>query len=214
MRITTFLLFLPFFLSAQTDYYYPPNTGDNWGTTDAANLDWCADSIPPLIDFVEETNAKGFIVLHKGRIVIEEYFDDFTQDSVWYWASAGKSLIGFMTGMAQEDGLLNINDASSDYLGAGWTNMTAEQEAAITIKHQITMCTGFDYNIDELNCMSPECLNYLNAPDENWYYHNAPYRLVQDVLENASGQTMTVHTFTQLGTTTGISGAWLDYVFF
>lgn len=214
MRTTLFLLFFPLFLFAQDDYYYPPLLGDTWETTDAADLGWCSDSIPPLLDFIEETNAKGFIVLHKGRIVVEEYFDDFTQDSAWYWASAGKSLIGFMTGMAQEDGLLNINDASSDYLGMGWTNMTAEQEAAITIRHQITMCTGFDYNIDNLNCMSPECLTYLSPPDENWYYHNAPYRLVQDVLANASGQTINAHTYTQLGLTTGISGLWVDQVFF
>jgi len=214
MRIALLLLFFPCILFAQTDYYYPPTTGNIWETNTPEEINWCADSIPPLLDFVAETNTKGFIVLHKGRIVIEEYFDDFAQDSVWYWASAGKSLVGFLTGMAQEDNLLNINDASSDYLGTGWTNMTLEQEAAITIKHQMSMCTGIDHNVDNFNCESPECLNFLSPPDENWYYHNAPYRLLQDVLENVSGQNITAHTFSQLGTTTGITGAWVNRVFF
>ena len=214
MRFTIFLLLFPLFLSAQSDYYYPPLLGNIWETTDAEDLGWCTDSIPPLLNFIEETNGKGFIILHKGRIVVEEYFDDFTQDSVWYWASAGKSLVGFLTGMAQEDGLLNINDASSDYLGLGWTNMTTEQEAAITIKHQLSMSSGIDFDVDDLNCTTPECLNYLSAPEENWYYHNAPYRLVQGVLENASGQTMNTHTYTQLSLTTGITGLWVEQVFF
>lgn len=214
MRLIVFCLFFPLFLSAQTDYYYPPLMSDTWETTTPEELDWCSDSIPSLINYMKDTNGKGFIVLHRGRIVIEEYFDDFTQDSVWYWASAGKSLVGFLTGMAQEDGLLNIDDASSNYLGDGWTNMTAEQEAMITIKHQMTMCTGIDYEIDDLNCLTPECLNYLSPPEENWYYHNAPYRLVQDVLENASGQTINAHTYTQLGLTTGLTGLWVEKIFF
>lgn len=201
-------------LNAQNDYYYPPVQGNEWETVSAEELNWCPDAIPDLLNYVEEKNGKGFLVLHKGKIVIEEYFDEFEQDSVWYWASAGKSLVAFLTGMAQANGLLNINDPTSDYLGQGWTNMSVEQEAAITIRHQMTMCTGIDYNVDDLNCLEAECLNYLQDPDQNFYYHNAPYRLLQDVLANASGQGITAYTFAELGQTVGITGLWVDYVFF
>lgn len=212
------LIIVLFFCScltyAQSDYYYPPLQGDEWEATAPEELGWCTEELPPLLDFVEETNAKGFLVLYKGRIVIEEYYDDFGQDSAWYWASAGKSLTAFLTGMVQEENLLDINDPTSDYLGQGWTNMSSEQEAAINIRHQLTMCTGMDFTVEDLNCLSPECLNYGQDPDQNWYYHNAPYRLVQDVLENAANQSMSALTFSRLGLNAGITGIWSNYIFF
>ena len=49
------------------------------------------------------------------------------------------------------------------------------------------MTAGFDYNQANLNCTDPQCLTFKNNPGEQWYYHNAPYRLVQDVLVSATG---------------------------
>ncbi|MBK6945841.1 MAG: serine hydrolase [Flavobacteriales bacterium] len=66
-------------------------------------MGWCADQIPPLLQYLDSNNTKAFIVLKDGRIAIEHYFDTFTQDSVWYWASAGKSLTSFLVGLAQQD---------------------------------------------------------------------------------------------------------------
>ena len=120
---------------AQT-LYFPPTTGNTWETTDPASLGWCTDPIAPLLDFLEGSNSKAFILLKDGRIVIEHYFGTFTADSNWYWASAGKSLTSLLVGKAQEEGFLNIADPSSTYLGEGWTSCTAEQEAAITIHDQ------------------------------------------------------------------------------
>jgi CubicO group peptidase (beta-lactamase class C family) len=191
------------------ELYFPPTTGNTWETTDPASLGWCTDNIPALLDFLEDSNSKAFIVLKDGRIVIEHYFGTFTADSSWYWASAGKSLTAFLVGMAQEDGLLDIDEPSSTYLGSGWTSCTPEQEAAITIRHQLTMTTGLDDSGD-LDCTDPECLTYLAAPGTRWSYHNAPYTLLDGVITGATGQTLNSYLFSNLTSATGISGLFLQ----
>ncbi|MEM9917936.1 MAG: serine hydrolase [Bacteroidota bacterium] len=206
------------FLEAQ-NYYYPPLTGDQWDSRLPSELGWCDESIEGLYDYLEGRNTKGFIILKEGKIVLEKYFGDFDKDSFWYWASAGKSLAAFLTGMAQEEGLIDIEDPVSDYLGAGWTSTTPEQEEQITIRHQITMTSGLNDRLaptteipDPSNCLEPECLQYLAEAGSRWAYHNAPYRLVQNVIEQASGRTFNSYTNTTLGNRIGMGGAWINYV--
>ena len=60
-------------------------------------------------DFAGTKNSFGFIVLQKRRIVKEQYWNNWTTDTRYYIASAGKSVISFSTGIAQQDGLIDIN---------------------------------------------------------------------------------------------------------
>ena len=78
-----------------------------------------------------------------------------------------------LTGIAQQEEFLSVTDATSNYLGEGWSSLTIDQELSITIKNQLTMTTGLDYNVEDAFCTDPECLIYLNDIDTTWYYHNA-----------------------------------------
>ncbi|MFK7756173.1 MAG: serine hydrolase [Flavobacteriales bacterium] len=198
--------------NAQTDYF-PPVNSDEWETMPLEDLNWCQEKVDSMVNFVENNNSKAFIILKDGKIVVEEYFDDFTQDSTWYWASAGKTMTAFLVGLAQDQGLLSIDEPSSSYLGEGWTSLTPEQEEQITIWHQLTMTTGLDYNIKELDCTDPNCLTYLNEPGEAWFYHNAPYTRLDGVLENATGSGLNLYLFNQLSLYTGITGAYVPVGF-
>lgn len=190
--------------------YFPPLAGNTWQTIDPASMGWCTDQLPPLIDFLDQSNTKAFIVLKDGRIAIEHYFGTFTQDSLWYWASAGKSLTAFLVGKAQEEGFLDINDPTSDYLGTGWTSCSTEQEQAITIWHQLTMTTGLNDGVADSDCTDPACLQFLADPGTRWAYHNAPYTLLDGVIANATGQTLNAYVFNKLTLTTGLQGAYLQ----
>lgn len=193
--------------SAQ-NIYFPPNAAGTWETVDPASLGWCTDQIPPLLDLLGENNTKAFIVLKDGRIAIEQYYGTFTQDSSWYWASAGKSLTAFIVGKAQEQGFLDINEPSSNYLGTGWTSCTPEQEAAITIRHQLTMTTGLDDGGD-LDCTDPACLQYLADPGTRWSYHNAAYTKLDGVISAATGGSLNSYVYSTLGQTMGMLGLYL-----
>jgi CubicO group peptidase (beta-lactamase class C family) len=187
-------------------------TGDAWEVTAPEDLGYCQERIDSLYSFLEEKNSKSFILIKDGRIVLEQYFGSYTQDSLWYWASAAKSLTSYLVGCAQEDVLLSIEDPTSDYLGTGWTSATPEQESAIKIRHQLSMSTGLSDNFLFPDCLLPSCLDYQEDPDERWSYYNAPYRLTLDVLAAASGQNINLYTWNRLGSRIGMGGFWLDYV--
>ena len=95
--------------------YFPPATG-TWESTPIEETGWCADEVPALYDYLDSIESKAFIVLKDGKIVLERYFDNFTEDSIWVWNSAGKGLTAFLVGRAQAEGLLDIDDQTSDYL--------------------------------------------------------------------------------------------------
>ncbi|MEO8067067.1 MAG: serine hydrolase [Flavobacteriales bacterium] len=210
-----YLLLLPFLLCPYASQgqatYFPPLVGTAWDTLSPGTLGWCQNRIDSLYAYLEQKNTKGFVVLKDGRIVLEKYFGTFTQDSLWYWASAGKTLTAFLVGMAQEQGYLDIDDSTSHYLGAGWTSCTPQQEGAITLRHQLTMTTGLnDALLPDPDCTDPQCLVYLADPGTRWAYHNAPYTLLRNVLENATGQNENLWTYNQVGSRIGMSGFWFD----
>lgn len=59
-----------------------------------------------------KTNSKGFIILYKGRIVLERYFNNHSASKTWYWASAGKTLIAATNGIAEERGFIDYFNKS------------------------------------------------------------------------------------------------------
>ncbi len=197
--------------------YFPSIDSDQWETISPDVLNWDSIGIGNLYDFLELNNTRAFIVLKDGKIVLENYWGNniqntgpFDKNSNWYWASAGKTLTAFLVGIAQDNGLLSVEDKSATYLGNGWTNLTANQESLIKIKHQLTMTTGLDYEVDDLNCTTPNCLNYKDTPGTSWFYHNATYTLLKDVIENSSRITYNDFTNQKVKMKIGMGGSWIQ----
>lgn len=220
--LLTFLVFNLLDLHSQNpSLYFPPKAVTAWQTTAPAQLGFCPERIDSLYHFLETHHSKGFLLLKDGRIVLEKYFGSFVQDSIWYWASAGKSLTAFLVGQAQEEGLLDIDDPTSDYLGTGWTSAPPDKEALIQVVHQLSMTTGLDDTFtptptepDPNTCTDPDCLNYLADAGTRWGYHTGPYRLLHPVLEAASGLTINQFTKTHTLDRTGMKGLWVSDVFY
>ena len=204
------LLMIGFSESLQSqNLYFPPLTGNNWETISPDSLGWCTDKIDSLYDFLDQKNSKAFIILKDGKIVIEHYFDSFTQDSIWYWASAGKTLTAFLTGIAQEEGYLSLSDSTSKYLGSGWTSCPPEKEKLITIRNQLTMTSGLKDFVADPYCTDPQCLIYQADAGTRWAYHNAPYTLLDQVITNATGQNFNLYFNNKIRSRTGMNGIWL-----
>ncbi|PKA99438.1 CubicO group peptidase (beta-lactamase class C family) [Flavobacteriaceae bacterium MAR_2009_75] len=189
--------------------YFPPTDADIWNEVTFETLDWNETEEQPLYDLLEGNGTDAFIILKNGKIVLEWYFGEFTKDSNHTWNSAAKTLTAMMVGIAQEEGFLNIEDPTSDFLGEGWSSMTIEQEKNITIRSQLTMTSGLDYT-DEIFCYDPECLTYLNEPGTTWYYHNAPYTLLDQVLSNATNIDFKDYFKDRIGSKIGMTGQWVN----
>ncbi|QXP61605.1 serine hydrolase domain-containing protein [Olleya sp. HaHaR_3_96] len=189
-----------------TTVYFPPINSNSWDTVSTSDLNWNSSALNELSLFLEASNTKSFIILHKGKIAYEQYFNGHTDTSPWYWASAGKTLTATVTGIAQDQGLLNLNNKVSDYIGTGWTNATLEQEALITCKQLLSMSSGLDDTLGEV--LTPNNLQYVADAGTRWAYHNV-YLKLQTVIAQASNQTWTTYFNDNLKDVIGMTGAWI-----
>lgn len=197
-------------LSFAQSLYFPPLTGTTWDTTSPASLGWCQPKIDSLYDFLDQTNSKSFIVLKDGKIVLEKYFGNHTRDSLWYWASAGKTLTAFTVGIAQQEGFLSINDTTSSYLGTGWTVCPPIKEEKITIWNQLTMTSGLNDAVPDHYCTLDSCLQYLANAGTRWAYHNGPYTLLDGVISNATGQSLNSYFNSKIRSRIGMNGTFFQ----
>ncbi|OXB24752.1 serine hydrolase [Flavobacterium tructae] len=186
--------------------YFPPITGTNWETKSIADLKWNQAAVQPLLDYLELKHSKSFIILVNGRIVLENYFNGHSATTNWYWASAGKTLTSTVTGIAQQENLLTINNKVSQYLGEGWTSETLPKENLITCKHLLTMTSGLDDSTDDVN---PANLVYKADAGTRWAYHNV-YVKLQDVVAKASAQSWENYFNTKLRDKIGMNGNWVQ----
>jgi CubicO group peptidase (beta-lactamase class C family) len=191
--------------SSEESIYFPPNNSDVWETKSITNLGWNQNNLQPLLDYLEIKNTKSFIILHNGKIVVEHYFGTHSAATPWYWASAGKTLTSTVSGIAEEEGLININNKVSDYLGTGWTSATLAKENLITCKNLLSMNSSLDDALGD--DVSPANLQYVADAGTRWAYHNV-YVKLQDVVAQASGQTWDTYFNTKLKNKLGMTGSW------
>ncbi len=196
--------------------YFPLDDGSEWETVSPESLGWNTAEIPELYSFLEDSDTRAFIVLKEGKIVFEQYWGanfenngPFTQQSKWYWASAGKTLTASLVGIAEGKGLLNISDKTSDHLGVGWTSLSLEKENLVTIENNLTMTTGFRTDVN-LNCYTPECFKYRVDQGRQWFYHTGTATILKNVIENASGLSYNAFTDERLELQIGMDGEWIE----
>jgi CubicO group peptidase (beta-lactamase class C family) len=192
--------------TTETNLYFPPLNSDTWETETLESLNWSETALTSLLTYLEEKNTKGFMILHNGKIVVESYMNDHSATTSWYWASAGKTLTATVTGIAQDEGLITIDNKVSDYIGTGWTSATLEEENLITCKNLLQMDSGLDDNLGD--DVSPENLAYIADAGTRWAYHNV-YVKMQDVVATASNQTWSAYFNSSLKEKIGMSGAWI-----
>jgi CubicO group peptidase (beta-lactamase class C family) len=195
--------------------YFPDNNTSDWETATFSEIGWNESSLNDLLSYMQINNTRAFLILKNGKIVVEKYWGNefassapFTKNSLWMWASAGKTLTATLVGIAQKDGLLNINQKTSDFLGTGWTSMPLDKENLITIRHQLTMTTGLEYNVPDEDCTLPSCLSYKADAGTQWYYHNAPYTLLSKVVSKATGADYNTYTDQKIESIIGMNGQW------
>jgi CubicO group peptidase (beta-lactamase class C family) len=189
--------------------YFPPINATDWEKISSTALGWNETELSNLNTFLQSKNTKAWIILYKGKIVEEKYFGTFTQDSLWYWASAGKTMTAILVGIAQQEGLVNISNRTSQYLGAGWSSAPVAKENLITIRHQLTMTTGLDDGVTDNDCTLPGCLLYKADAGTRWAYHNAAYTLLDKVIETATGISYNTYFQQKVRNKIGMNGLWI-----
>jgi CubicO group peptidase (beta-lactamase class C family) len=209
-NLTFVLVFLVSIVSCSDDdqpiptesMYFP--SGSTWETKSLSSLGWNQNAVQPLRDFLIQKNTKSFIILVNGKIVLEEYYNGHTANDTWEWNSAGKTLVSATTGIAQQEGLVDINNKASDYLGTAWTSMDLSKENLITVRHLLTMTSGND---DTKQYVIKSNLTYVADAGTRWAYSNI-FQKLTDIVANASSKPFETYFNEKLKNKIGMDGSW------
>ena len=184
--------------------YFPSTTNPEWETKSLSSLGWNQNEVQSLKDFLIQKNTKSFMILVDGRIVMEEYFNGHTASTNWEWNSAGKTLVATTIGIAQQEGLLNINNKVSDYIGSDWTSMPLEKENLISLRHLLTMTSGND---DSKQYVIKSNVTYVADAGTRWAYSNVFQKLI-DVVATSSNKTFEAYFNEKIKGKIGMDGSW------
>jgi CubicO group peptidase (beta-lactamase class C family) len=142
--------------------------------------------------------VSGIIVLSHGKLLIEEYFNGATRQTLHDPRSVGKSFASTLLGMAIDDGFIKNEDQTLKeyYDVTSFANYNKLKEK-VTLKELLTMSSSFDGN-DE-NDLSPgneenmyptadwvkfamDLPNKETTPPGQWHYFTAGVILLGDVI--------------------------------
>lgn len=144
----------------------------------------------------------SFLVIQKGKVLFEQYWEDGS-DTMWSNSfSMAKSIVSMLIGEALEDGLIrSVDDKASDYL----PDLKGTDKEAITIKHllQMTAGIGFDEHYGDPfgfmakanygDQMYDKTLSYpkIYEPGTRWEYLGGCTLLLSYIVQEVTGKTCT-----------------------
>lgn len=177
--------------------YFPPAKG-SWEKVRAAELGWDLPKLKAALELAGRRKSSAVVILYRGRLLAEQYWElsakpkdergrlnryfymrhgkDSSGRIIEDVASAQKSIVSVLVGIARQKGLLKLSDPVDKHLGQGWSKAPREKEAKITLRELISMSSGL--NID---------LNYVAPPGTKWKYNTQAYSRSLRVVAAASG---------------------------
>ncbi|MGI9473333.1 MAG: serine hydrolase domain-containing protein, partial [Rubripirellula sp.] len=170
------------------------STAGDWETVEPDAVHWDKAKLAAALQWAGEVGSSGVVVLLDGKILAESHWTqagdgdldgkrpDYsilgTNDSghsIEDVASVQKSITSILVGIAQQKGLLSIDDAVSKHLGQGWSKAEVSQESQITIRHLLSMTSGLS-----------DRLEFTARPGTKWRYNTPAYSRARDCVVAAA----------------------------
>lgn len=158
---------------------------------DPAKAGWNTAALAEVVAYAKVQKSTGFMIVQDGKVLTEENFPLDPTASVFKTnftygttkdgalledvASAQKSYIAILAGVAIDRGVLDIENPVSFYAAKGWSKATPAQESQITVR-----------NLMEMNSGLTEALTYEAAPGTKFFYNTPAYAIMKPVLEGAT----------------------------
>lgn len=142
------------------------------------------------------------IVIRDGRLLVERYYNGAERDSTHNPRSVGKTFTAAVLGIAIEEGYIeSVDQPLSDFYDLAAFDNYSDKKARVTLRHLITMTSGFDgYDFERDSVGNEEnmypqpnwvewTLNLPMAADRNpgdeWRYFTAGIVVLGDILNQA-----------------------------
>lgn len=174
-KVTTVVPTTP--VDSTLSQYFPGAINSGWETMNIDKVGWNNTYLQQAVDYAGEKNSYSLLILHKGRIVAEHYWQNSNADTRHHIESVSKSMVAVVIGILQDQNHLDISKPVSQYLGDHWSEAPLAKEKVITVRDLLSMTSGLD---DDLR---------YNAPAGNrWYYNHNAFNKLFDVIGAASGR--------------------------
>jgi CubicO group peptidase (beta-lactamase class C family) len=98
-------------------------------------------------EFLEDTYTDALLILHRGRVVTERYFNGMTPDTTHLLMSVSKSVISAVCGTLVERELLRPSDLVTEHL----PELTGSSFDGCTVRHLLDMRAGTRFDEDYAN---------------------------------------------------------------
>lgn len=93
-------------------------------------------------------DVHSVLIIKGGKLVFEEYFYEYTKDTLQELRSATKSFVSALTGIAIDKGLIkNVNEKVLSYFPEYTLENFSDLKSQITIEHLLANQTGLDCDI-------------------------------------------------------------------
>jgi len=168
--------------------------------------------------WLQAQGTLGFVVLHRGKVVYEGYFNGHRRDNPATSFSVAKSVLGTLLDQAIDTGKVgSLDDPVTRYLPE--LQQRDPRFEAVTLRHLVDMIAGLHYqefpflNGDDaktyywpdLRELALQHTQVEHAPGEAWMYNNYHPLLIGRVLERQTGMPVTQWLQQQLWQPAGMS---------
>ncbi|MFN0119786.1 MAG: serine hydrolase [Blastocatellia bacterium] len=158
-------------LAAQPKPYYP--RGKDWETRAPKDAAMDAAALDDAAKYAAEHNSTGLVIVRGGRIVTEQYWQQWTAETAQPIFSSSKSVTATLVGMAIEEGKLKGVEQSASAFVSAWKGSPKE---AITIRHMLAMTSGIRVGavraVPEVDAFAETAaLPLEHQPGEQWAYY-------------------------------------------
>ena len=202
-------------------FYFPPAEG-SWEKVEIAESGWDLVKLKAALELAGRRKSSAVVILYRGRLLAEQYWEVPAEprnekgrlNRYFYLrhgrgkggrivedvASAQKSIVSLLVGIAGHKGLLKISDPVDKHLGEGWSKAPREKEAKITLRDLISMSSGLKVD-----------LGYEAPPGTKWKYNTPAYSRSLQVVAAASGMSPNELTKKWLTAPLGMADSrWID----
>jgi len=97
-----------------------------------------------LSEFIDNTYTDGLLVLHKGKIITENYYNEMLADTPHLSQSVSKSIVGCLAGILVDQGILDIDAPLIDYV----PELSACGYKDARLGHALSMTSGVQFAED------------------------------------------------------------------
>jgi len=170
-------------------------------------------SLEPALALAEEYQGRGVVIMHDGNIIAERYWDDWNAETGCIISSATKSIVSVLVGMCLTEGTIeSLDQPVADFI----IKFKAKPRETITIRHLLSMTSGLEK--PALWRMRPgvvqnerefaASLPLQHEPGSTWDYNTVAFRILFQIIQEASGQTLAAYTRDKLFEPLGMTSSY------